>query len=105
MGLQDDNTWDIRSDRKNFIHTPKAFPQEDGTVTLECDCGWGTEVLPYEGQDEKGNDLSKEATDFIPALIESHLLSQEQWPFPSPPAGDKYKDWPNQPPITGENAA
>lgn len=104
MGLQEDGSWDIRSDRKNFVHAPKPFPQDDGIVVLECDCGWGAEVLPYNGKDEHGNDLSKDAMDFVPALIESHLLVQEQWPFKTPP-GKKYEGWPNQPPIENEGEA
>jgi hypothetical protein len=101
MGLQDDGTWDIYTDRKNFKHEVKAFPQDDGEIVLECGCTWGTSVKGWSGTDEEGNEVGTAAEKFVRAVSNAHLLSMEQWPYRNS-LPKKDSNWPNQPPIEVE---
>ena len=85
----------------NFDHDVQTFPQDDGTLVLECACGWGMTVAGWgsdypEGvRDENGRKIGRKPEKMVEALINAHKLSQLQWPYNVEPYNiDHPASWP-----------
>lgn len=75
----------------NFDHNVKPFPQEDGTIVLECACGWGATVqgwgsdYPNGVRDENGKKIGRKPEKMVESLTNAHQLSKLQWPYDKDP--------------------
>ena len=76
-----------------FHHECKSFEQDDGSVVVECLCGWGVTLEGWEGHDENGRKIGRKPAKFVESFTNAHKLSQLQWPYPDHIAS-KPDTWP-----------